>query len=82
MKSDIKKKVSKDFKEEKTALKCLENFELNNNFDDRVTRCVVFLSNGDLNTLKKNIKIAEEDWRDIIYYAEEFNFQYNIPFSE
>jgi hypothetical protein len=82
MQSDIEKKVLKDFKEKKTALNYLKDFELKNNFPDRVTRCVVFLSNGNLETLKKNIKIAQDDWRDIIYYAEKFNFQYNTPFSE
>lgn len=82
MKSDIEKKVLKDFKENLAAITYLKEFELKNDSSDRVLRCIVFLSNGDLESLKKNIKIAEDDWRDIIYYAEQFNFQFNNPFPE
>ena len=82
MESDIEKKVFKDFKEGLTALTYLNEFEVKNDFSARVTRCIVFRSKGDLESLKLNIKIAELDWRDIIYYAEEFDFQFNDPFSE
>jgi|NorSeaMetagenome_1021524.scaffolds.fasta_scaffold147816_1 hypothetical protein len=36
----------------------------------RIPRCILFLSKGNLELFKKNLKYAETDWRDIIYWAE------------
>jgi hypothetical protein len=42
-----------------------ENFE-----ENRITRCIVFYANGDLNRLNNGIKLAMTDWRDTIMTAE------------
>jgi hypothetical protein len=81
MEKDIIEKIGKDFGEKKDkALKYINEFGLKNGFSSRVIRCIVTLSNGDLEKLKSNIAIAEMDWRDIIYYAEEKDFQCDEPF--
>lgn len=36
----------------------------------RIPRCILFLSKGDFDAFKNNLKSAETDWRDIIYWAE------------
>ena len=36
----------------------------------RIPRCILFLSKGDFDLFKKNLKRASVDWRDIIYDAE------------
>lgn len=37
---------------------------------DRIIRCIIFLSKGDLDKLKHNISIAISDPRDVMLYAE------------
>lgn len=37
---------------------------------DRIIRCIIFLSQGDLDKLEHNIAIAISDPRDIMLYAE------------
>jgi hypothetical protein len=37
---------------------------------DRILRCVVFLSTGDLARLAHNAERARQDWRDVISWAE------------
>lgn len=59
---------------------------------DRIIRCIVFLSKGNLNDLKKIIIAATNDPRDIILWAEyeklsdDFNYKrlrdFNISFEE
>lgn len=41
--------------------------------DDRIIRCILFLSAGDLEKLKKNVKAATDDPRDVMYWAEYSN---------
>jgi len=36
----------------------------------RVARCILFLSQGNFESFKENLKRASEDWRDVIMYAE------------
>ncbi len=36
----------------------------------RIPRCILFLSKGDFEAFKENLKNAETDWRDVIYWAE------------
>jgi hypothetical protein len=37
---------------------------------DRIIRCIIYLSKGDLDKLKHNIEIAISDPRDVMLYAE------------
>ena len=36
----------------------------------RVLRCILHRSDGDLDFLQANLEIAQQDYRDIIWYAE------------
>lgn len=38
--------------------------------DLRVLRCAIFLAAGDVEKLRHNLEVAEQDWRDLIYWAE------------
>ncbi len=42
----------------------------NPDFGDRVFRCAVFVSQGDLSRLEAAIRMAKLDWRDLILSAE------------
>ncbi|MGD1894488.1 MAG: hypothetical protein ACFB15_28320 [Cyclobacteriaceae bacterium] len=53
----------------------------------RVPRCILFLSKGDFDSFKDNLKSAETDWRDVIYWAEYDSkdnqiYDFNKPFEE
>lgn len=37
---------------------------------DRIIRCIIYLSKGDIDKLKHNIEIAISDPRDVMLYAE------------
>lgn len=83
MEIDIKNKIEKDFENKSSkAIKLLDKFERENDLSARVSRCIVHLSQGNIDKLKSNIKLAEEDWRDIIDIAEENCFEFNEPFME
>jgi len=43
---------------------------------DRVIRCIIFLSKGDLDNLKKHIDIAVNDTRDVMLWAEYNGFEF------
>jgi len=71
--NDIREKLKIDFKnnfeiaieilaEKVNEHECLQT--------DRILRCIIYLSKGDIHKLKKNIEIAIIDPRDIIYQAE------------
>ncbi|WP_340064648.1 hypothetical protein [Ascidiimonas aurantiaca] len=82
MEIDIKNKIEKDFGDKTSkAIKLLENFEKENDVSPRVSRCIIYLADGNIDKLKANIKTAEDDWRDIIDIAEESNFESNKAFG-
>lgn len=82
MEIDIKNKLIKDFGNDgNKAIQILEEFEAKNNLSARVSRCIVFLAQGNVEELKKSIKQAETDWRDVINYAESKDFEFNFPFQ-
>lgn len=82
MEIDIVNRVKKDFNDEaEEAIRILNTFEKNHNFSSRVTRCIVFLSKGDLIQLRSLIEQAKLDWRDVIVDAEDEPLQYNNPFK-
>ena len=89
-KDDIDKRIEIDFGVEsnkaieilKTAIEKTEYLKT-----DRVIRCIIFLSKGDLNELKKNIEVAIHDTRDIMLWAEyeklseDFNYKRKRDFN-
>lgn len=82
MEIDIKNQIGKDFGGKSSkAVKLLERFEKDNDLSPRVSRCIIHLSDGDIKKLQSNIKLAEEDWRDVIDMAEENDFEFNEPFK-
>jgi hypothetical protein len=94
-KDDIVAKINNDFSENadkatamlKDAFKNAEYLKT-----DRVIRCIVFLANGDLTALDKYIKMAINDTRDVMLWAEyekldkEFSYKrvrdFNYSFEE
>ena len=73
LKSDISKQISSCFKSySQEALALFEEFVASNRevTDDRLLRCIVYLSKGDINILCEVIDLAEKDFRDLIWSAE------------
>lgn len=89
---DIVEKVDQDYKtpdEAALALSVLADFIEENRelSSDRILRCIVFVANGDLDTLDKAMELAKTDYRDLIVWAEyDENFEQirdtSIPFSQ
>ncbi len=89
-KDDINKRIEIDFGVQsnmaieilKTAIEKTEYLKT-----DRVIRCIIFLSKGDLNELKKNIEVAINDTRDVMLWAEyeklseDFNYKRKRDFN-
>lgn len=70
---DIEEKVKADFQASSaTAFNLLQNAisKADHLQTDRVLRCIVFLAKGNLDELKKYIKLATLDPRDIMLAAE------------
>jgi hypothetical protein len=82
MEPDIKKRILKDFgAKAPEAVKLIEALEERLKLSPRISRCVIHLANGDIADLKKRIRHAEEDWRDVILWAESFDFELKKPFK-
>lgn len=82
MEVDIKNRVFRDFgTDAQVAIGLIEAFESKLKLSHRITRCVVYLANGNINELKKCIREAEIDWRDVILYTEKSNLDFNKPFD-
>ena len=82
METDIKNKIEKDFGEKASeAIMLLESFGRDSNLSPRVSRSIIHLSKGDIRKLESNIESAKKAWRDVIYWAEEYDFQFNKSFS-
>ncbi|MCH2045206.1 MAG: hypothetical protein MK212_13910 [Saprospiraceae bacterium] len=73
---DIRQKVKAEFKEKskiKTVFQLLSDFGKDWHFDydnNRILRCILFQTDGNLDALKANIETANVDWRNIILQAE------------
>lgn len=82
---DIRQKVKAEFKEKnkiKMVFQLLSDFGKDWHFDyenDRILRCILFQTDGNLDTLKANIETANVDWRDIILQAE---YEHNEEIDE
>ena len=70
---DIQKKLELDFgselsfaKDELEALYAKTNWRIGN----RMIRSIVYLSNGDFESLKKTIEHANTDYKDVLWLAE------------
>ncbi|WP_299336150.1 hypothetical protein [uncultured Psychroserpens sp.] len=75
---DIRQKIRILFKEDHiTAMSIISIFLLNNLHLNiaRVIRCIIFLSDGNINTLKKHLEAAKSDARDVILWAEYENLE-------
>ncbi len=72
---DIEEKINRDFKppdETALVLSVLGDFA-DRHPDlsiDRILRCIVFVADGDMNTLEQAIDLAKLDYRDLIVWAE------------
>lgn len=95
LKEDINKKIQNDFGiDSNKAIEILNHAIEKTDYlnTDRIIRCIVFLSKGNLNDLQKNIITATNDPRDIMLWAEyeklsdDFNYKrlrdFNNTFEE
>lgn len=84
MTEDIAKRIEKDFAADSEIARHImsELQRTSQIFSDRVIRCIIALSKGSLPDLERNIAFALIDWRDIVVWAEEYNYQYNEPFAD
>jgi len=66
--SDIRERLASQFPGEIyfEALRLLEALD----FEQRVLRSIVFLGAGDLEALRRFARCAEQDWRDVVFWAE------------
>ena len=72
-KEDIHQRIILDFKgSADKAIEILTNAISKTDYlkTDRVIRCIVFLTKGDLNNLQKFIDVAIIDTRDVMFLAE------------
>ena len=72
-KDDILKKINSDFREKSDeAIKAINDAIKKADYlnSDRIIRCIIFLSEGNLDELHKNIGVATLDPRDIMLWAE------------
>lgn len=72
-KEDISRKINNDFGENSAKASDLIQDAIKNTEylkTDRIIRCIVFLSKGDLSKLIKHIEVATQDPRDIMLWAE------------
>lgn len=73
MKVDIYQKIVRDFGDRSAqTIEKIEALEAATKglVDDRLIRCIVYLANGDLDSLDVWINQARLDWRDVIMNAE------------
>ena len=72
--SDIIAKIQHDFDKGEVVpvIELISEFsaEDRETFNDRVLRCVIYLSKGSFSELARNLAHARTDWRDVIYWAE------------
>ncbi len=80
--SDILNQIEIQFgKNYKNVLEILETELSENDFlnSNRIIRCIIFLSENNIEKLKENINLAKIDWCDIILWAEYENNERNEP---
>ena len=65
----------------KKVIEILENELSENDFlnSNRIIRCIIFLSEKNIEKVKENINLAKIDWRDIILLAEYENNENSEP---
>lgn len=73
MEVDIYKKIEIDFGSNSSAAhQLLDDLDAKTKglVSPRLVRAIIFISNGSIELLKKNIELARKDWRDILLQAE------------
>lgn len=72
--SDILSKISRDFSGGETlpVIEMMTDLQKENAqiFTDRIVRCILYLADGDFNTLADAVSAARKDFRDLIIRAE------------
>jgi hypothetical protein len=89
---DITQKIRTDFKEPnkiREVFKLLSDYyrDWDDDVNFRLVRCMLYESNGEIEKIQENVRIAKTDWRNIIVYVEydnEMNWlrNFNRPFGE
>jgi len=70
MKVDIENKIKENFTDTEKVINIISQLTVPDIEKDRVIRCVLFLSDSDIDSLKSWVKKANIDRRDIYFFAE------------
>lgn len=70
MKADIEKMIKSNFTDIDKAGRIISKLSVPSDEMDRVIRCVIYLSDGDYDSLESWVKTANIDRRDIYFFAE------------
>ncbi len=84
---DIDKRIKQDYKNFHKAYDFLATLRVPEVEKERIIRCILYLSEGVLDSLSTWVKKANVDSRDVIFYAEydnrdERKWNFNIPFNQ
>jgi|GEM_PF-6737367 len=84
--SDISEHIKEHFRDPNRVYKILDNLVVNKE-ELRIIRSILMLSDSDYDSVKAWVKSANEDYRNVIFYAEYDNrnirkFDYNNPINK
>jgi len=87
MKADIEKRIKDNFSDVDKVKLIISDISVPVAEMDRVIRCVLYLSDGDYDSLKHWVTTANIDRRDVYYYAEydnpsERKWNFSIEFDK
>jgi hypothetical protein len=87
MKADIKKRIRHCFSDIDKVSNILEKLTVPEEERDRVIRCALYLSDSDYDSLEYWVRKANEDRRDIYFFAEydnrsERRWNFSIEFNK
>ncbi len=85
-KEDINKRINEFFKNSQRVIEILNVLNVEREHE-RIIRCILILSDGDYDAVREWVKKANQDYRNIIWYAEYDNrnvrkFNFNYPINE
>jgi hypothetical protein len=87
MKDDIEKRIRDFFSDIEKVKNILQKLTVPKEERDRVIRCILYLSDGDNDSLDEWVSKANEDRRDIFMFAEydkhfERKWNFNVEFDK
>ena len=87
MKIDIENKIKENFSDVEKVKAIISKLDVPEHEKDRVTRCILYLSESDVDSLEHWVKLGNIDRRDIYWFAEydnrsEWKWDFSIEFDK